>query len=407
MIKIALVDNESLYSANLINGFQKIPLVSLMLYAPKSFVENKPKELVSYSTSNVIKIWTSHLYFLQVLKAALKTRPDIIHIQFEFLGIHTFGPVYCNLFLPLLLFLLKLNQFKVVVTLHAVLPLYKLSKIRMMGIFPQTKIPIVILKWILKIFVLLIGSLANGIIVHKDFLKECLTREYYLNRDKIYVIPHGVISNKPNLQHDRLDYWRSKLGNHDVILYFGVLSPRKGIELLLKSYSMIANNHPNSVLVIVGGESFFFKGYANHLKSLVKELGIDQKVKFLGSLPDEDAHTIFHLAKIVVFPYIDLFSASGSLCWAIQHEKPIVATDIESFREFKDFILLVTKNVQALASGISRLIYDNKLRDELIRRLELLKSSRSWEEVSKKHLEIYYEILKGKRIKRIKDFCLS
>ena len=393
MLKIALVDNESLYSANLIDNLQNFSDIKVTLYAPKFFIQNKSREFVSYFVRDKKRVWTPHLYFLQIWKTALKSHPDIIHIQFEFFGIHSFGPVYSSLFLPLLLLLLKLIRLKIVITLHQVLPINSLSKIDMVKLMPQIKIPIMVLRWFMRIYVSLISILVNGIVVHQDFLKKCLVHNYHLNEEKVYVIPHGITFSKPFLHLKTLNYWRSKIGSRDIILYFGVLSPRKSVDVLIRSYSLIANDHPNSLLVIVGDQPPYYKGYFDKLQTLVKELEIEDKVLFLGSLPDEDVHAIFSLAKIVVFPQTVSLSASGSICWAIQHRKPIIAFNIESFREFEGFIIMVPKNIHKLAFAISKLIDDKNLRESLSKKLDILKSSRSWNEICKRHIELYYQFL--------------
>jgi len=69
-----------------------------------------------------VRVWSQNMFPFQVLKRAVRDKPDLVHVQFEFYGIHSYGPIYASIGLPILLILLRVARLRTLVTLHSVLP---------------------------------------------------------------------------------------------------------------------------------------------------------------------------------------------------------------------------------------------------------------------------------------------
>ena len=120
---------------------------------------------------------------------------------------------------------------------------------------------------------------------------------------------------------------KQQLGDAPVILYVGQISPRKGIHLLIESFQLVKQELPDAKLVIVGTVTF-----GKYMEKLIKVS--DDSVIFAGYVTDELPY-YYSMCDIC---------ASGSL-WetfnlfvleAQASGKPIVAFDIEPFREGVD-----------------------------------------------------------------------
>jgi glycosyltransferase involved in cell wall biosynthesis len=316
-------------------------------------------------------------------------RPDIVHIEYE---VNTFGPIYSNVLLPILLLLIRISKAKIIVTLHSVFTVEK-------EVLPLLfkRLPEIILRVFAYLFYKFVGMLTHGVVVHSSAFKKLLIKYYSLSKDKLYVIPHGVDDFNPTIDQSRVKHDIPYLRDNKVILCFGVLSPRKGLEYLIKGYSLIASKYPEYVLVIAGYEPPYYKGYKNKLEALTKSLGIEHRVFFLGFVKDEDIPSLFSISEIVVLPYSHSMSASGSLSLAIQYRKPIIATRTTFFNEFledgRDSLLVPPRNPQEIAKALEKLLKDSSLKKRIAQNLVFKAYNYSWRNVAKMTLQTYVDVI--------------
>jgi glycosyltransferase involved in cell wall biosynthesis len=388
MVKVVLINSQSLYSYNLYKELLKHnEKLNLLFYGPKH-----SRERVSCSFANAKKLWTQYFYPFQIFKQAIIDKPDIAHIQYE---VNTFGPFHTNLLFPLLIMLLRISRVKVVITIHSVFTEFEREFFpTLFRMFPPSLVRI-----ILYLFYMSLGKLANRIIVHSSVFKTLLTRYYKLPENKLRIIPHGVINAVPIINRTKLDSWSSRFHNKKIILYFGVLSPRKGLEYLIRSFQEITLNFPESVLIIAGYEPDYYHNYKKSLEELTKSLGLEHKVFFTGFIKDEDIHVLFSMAEIIVLPYVYSVSASGPLSIAIQHRKPIVATKTAFFSEILlnecDAILVPPRDVRALTKAIAKLLGDSSTREILSKNLAIKAHYYSWQRIAENTLNEYFDLVAG------------
>jgi glycosyltransferase involved in cell wall biosynthesis len=95
--------------------------------------------------------------------------------------------------------------------------------------------------------------------------------------------------------------FRKRLGIEDVtkiILFLGRLHRVKGIDILVHAYSLIADNISSSLLVIAGPDD----GELIKLQDLVEKEGLNDRVRFVGPLYDEEKLSTYVDANVVVLP---------------------------------------------------------------------------------------------------------
>ena len=95
-----------------------------------------------------------------------------------------------------------------------------------------------------------IGRLSDRLIVMSEHA-ACLLREVYdIPASKIDLIPHGV----PDLPFMDPNYFKDMFGTQgkSVLLTFGLLSPNKGIENVIRALPMILDTHPDLVYIVSG-----------------------------------------------------------------------------------------------------------------------------------------------------------
>lgn len=395
-MKVAMVDkclSPLWYSWYLSRALsEQLPLGSLEFYAPKRKCWRiRPGNTVLKPT------WSPWLFPFEIFKEVVRSGVDVVHIQFEF---NTFGPIYTSLLFPLLLLLLRLTHAKIVVTVHSAIARYMVSAGVLEEIAPKgLYIPRLygfIFVTLLALY-RLIGALSQGLVVHNRTIERWLATDYKLNRSRIRVIPHGIDDDKPSVKPDRVSFWRGRLAGEKVVLFFGVLSPRKGLGFLLRAYADVLKSQPNSVLVIAGLEPPYYRGYAKELESLIEKLKLDGHALLTGFLPSEDVHALFSIASVVVLPYTYSIAASGPLSFAIQHGKPVVASNTEilgeELRDGETALLLPVDDVVAMSNAIETLLSDESLGVKLSRNLALKARKESWRRVAQMTVELYQGLL--------------
>jgi glycosyltransferase involved in cell wall biosynthesis len=67
----------------------------------------------------------------------------------------------------------------------------------------------------------------------------------------------------------------------------GRLQPWKGQHIFLRAAALVAESHPRALFFVIGGTpGGFSAGYPAHLQNLVRQLGIEERVWFMGQRPD-------------------------------------------------------------------------------------------------------------------------
>ncbi|WP_199118304.1 glycosyltransferase family 4 protein [Pedobacter sp. ASV28] len=163
----------------------------------------------------------------------------------------------------------------------------------------------------------------------------------------------------------------------DVIISMGRLSPEKGQDVLIKAFALTQGNWKLHLL----GDG----PVRPALEELVKELGIQDRVVFLGLQQDIALH--LSKAKIYVMPsHTENFPMA--LIEAMAIGLPCVATNCMPWRGDDDFITpgenglkVPVNDHEQLAAGIDQLIQDEPLRSRLAARALEIKTKYNLENI--------------------------
>ena len=172
---------------------------------------------------------------------------------------------------------------------------------------------------------------AAKVIVMAERGRDILTRVYGANPRQIVAIPHGV----PDRALVDPDQIKPRFGwqGRQVVLTFGLLSPGKGIETMVRALPAIAAEHPGLLYVVLGAThpnlvAHEGEAYRDKLVALTAELSMTEHVQFLDTFVEHDELVDYlQAADLFVTPYNNPAQiTSGALSYAVSVGKPVVST---------------------------------------------------------------------------------
>jgi glycosyltransferase involved in cell wall biosynthesis len=172
-----------------------------------------------------------------------------------------------------------------------------------------------------------------------------------------------------------------------VILFFGLVRPYKGVDVLLEAFRSIEN----AELWVVG------RPLGMSLESL-QELAAHAPgvVRFVPRfVSDQELPAYFRRADIVALPHRDA-EQSGVLYAALAFGKPIVMSDVGGFAEVAETgagALVPAGNPEALAERLTALLADPEERERLATAAAAAAAGPySWERVASQTMTLYREL---------------
>lgn len=195
----------------------------------------------------------------------------------------------------------------------------------------------------------------------------------------------------------------SRLGNYDVIralgtkretstrniLFFGRISPYKGVEFLLEAFRSLKDDYPNSKLIIAGGGEFHFdlSPYLN-----------DSQIEIINEYVTTNClSSLIQTAEFVVCPYVSA-TQSGVVASALALNKPVIATKVGGLPEMiidaKTGLLIEPKSVDSLRLAIKSFLDNPDIVEDMSKNIAQLAHNgpNSWRKIVLDYLAYYKEV---------------
>lgn len=233
-----------------------------------------------------------------------------------------------------------------------------------------------------------IADYSDRIVVHNEF---CFKRLGF--PEKTCVIPHGLIEIATPAPPENL--CKQNMGidpRIPIVGYVGFISTYKGLEMLIEAVIKI----PKVALLIGGGWHLEEETpYIVNLKDWTSKV-LPNRCRWLGFVSDEHLDMVYGAMKMVVYPS-RFMTESGALLMALSHGKAVIATDLPPVREkAKEGALTAFKNAVDLRREIKLLLKNDDRRHALEDGAKKYAKDNSWENVAKKHIQLYEQVLADK-----------
>ncbi len=226
----------------------------------------------------------------------------------------------------------------------------------------------------------------DEIIVDSQSTKADLLKLYpQIKENKIHIIYPGVddrfkpIKEKLDLKKILKKYGIDYPGNF--LLYVGAIEPRKNLDKSIEVFSRLIKKSEFADF------SFYIAGRAGwkneHIFQIVKDLGLEEKVKFLGFVEDEDLPYLYSAAKLTV--YLSSYEGFGlPPLESLSCGTKVIAGNNSSLKETIDgkFLVDVTDDKAILQKMIDLLKSDSKVDSSGTRR------QFDWDKAGRQFLQI-------------------
>jgi glycosyltransferase involved in cell wall biosynthesis len=159
---------------------------------------------------------------------------------------------------------------------------------------------------------------ANFIIAVSDYVGKITLQLTHLQKKKKYTIIHYAIDTDfykpmPEIQ-----------GETGLIVFTGVVAPRKGVEELIRAMNIVFSQIPDSKLWIIGDDKYKVNGEP-FSKQIIQSLEapFKNRVVFLGNKPREELPSFLQKAEVCCFPsHVETFGIG--IIEAMAMEKPVI-----------------------------------------------------------------------------------
>lgn len=199
---------------------------------------------------------------------------------------------------------------------------------------------------------------ADYLFVLNDKTKENAINHLGVNKDKIFLISHGVNTDiyKP-LSVEEIEKTKSEinLSNKKIILQIGSVNENKGQKRALQMLLPLMKERQELVYAYAGG--IVDENYQNEILEFTKVNKIENQVKYLGMIaPGEELNQIYNIAEATIVP-----SKYESFCLVVIESfsagVPVLLDENSSFSFSKSALLYTADNFEQV---IKDNILDNK-----------------------------------------------
>ncbi|MFI5457246.1 MAG: glycosyltransferase family 4 protein [Isosphaerales bacterium] len=242
-----------------------------------------------------------------------------------------------------------------------------------------------------------IADLSSRLVVMSERAAKFLRDVYSIPDAKIDLIAHGI----PDMPFVDPNFYKDQFGVEGkfVALTFGLLSPNKGIEQMLRAMPAILREFPNFVYIVLGATHPTLireqgERYRISLERLAKGLGIKPNVSFYNRFVEIDELIEFiGMADIYITPYLNPAQiTSGTLAYAFGCGKAVVSTPYwyaEELLADGRGVLVPFGDSQALAREICELLRDEPRRHSMRKKAYMLGREMIWSHVAHLYMESF------------------
>jgi glycosyltransferase involved in cell wall biosynthesis len=240
---------------------------------------------------------------------------------------------------------------------------------------------------------------SSTVIVMAEKARTLLRTIYDVPAEKIEVVAHGI----PDFAFVEPDVAKAKLGfaGQAILLTFGLLSPNKGIEVMIDAMPSILRSRPDTLYVVLGATHPNLvrsegEAYRERLMARARALGVEEHIVYLNRFVDQATLCDFiSMCDVYVTPYLnEAQMTSGTLAYSFGLGKAVVSTPYWHARELLANgrgVLVPFGDIEAIGNEIAGLLSDDVRRNAMRESAYASSRSMTWQRTAERYLEIFDE----------------
>jgi glycosyltransferase involved in cell wall biosynthesis len=244
-----------------------------------------------------------------------------------------------------------------------------------------------------------IAARSDRFVVMSKHSARFLREVFKVSSEKIDLIPHGI----PDLHFVEPDAFKKTFSveGKRVLLTFGLLSPNKGFENVIRALPSILSRHSDVVYIIAGAthpQVRLREGdrYRVQLQALARDLGVEQNVVFFNRFFTPQAMaSLVGAADIYITPYShEAQAVSGTLAFALGAGKAIISTPYWYASELLDNgrgMLVPFDNPAAIAETAVELLDNDEIRQAMRKRAYIYGRNMVWNRVAHSYMRAFVD----------------
>jgi glycosyltransferase involved in cell wall biosynthesis len=224
---------------------------------------------------------------------------------------------------------------------------------------------------------------ADAVVVHSAHGAGRLTGDLGLDPGKVHVIPHGAFTHLTELHTERPLPAELAAVAGPVVLFFGLIRPYKGLDVLLEAWRGVEG----AELWVVG---------LPKVDLAPLRAAAPPSVRFVPRfVADDELPAFFRRADAVVLPYREI-DQSGVLYTALAFGRPLVLSDVGGFGEVAATgaaELVAPGDAGALRATLRGLLADPARRDRLAEAARAAADGPyAWDAIARRTLAVYEKV---------------
>ena len=338
----------------------QVSLIKLISLVPSKYFSSKSKWKI------LLRGIEGLLNYLYVIYVAAVNRISIFHFQWlpfmDYVSIDVYMLCLIKLLLP---------KVKIVLSVHNVFP-HDISESRKRKYVGRMKRA---------------DKYIDAYILHVDFSKREFVDNYHINKGKVFVTKVGLL---PYTEVEPLQH--TKDNSIIRLIMYGYHSYYKGTDILLNAMNLLPDIIKDKVFLTVIGK------ISSDYEDIISSVNSGDNIKIIPYYVDDQILSQeISSADIIVLPYRSI-SQSGALQLALNYAKPIIASDLEPFKEtlftYDKECFFKNNDASSLSEIISNYILEKINIEEQISRTKELKHVYSWNNTAEQTIKVYNIIRK-------------
>ena len=214
-----------------------------------------------------------------------------------------------------------------------------------------------------------VSQLADHVICISEHVRQAVLKHLKTNPERTHTVHVCIQSRLSTPDQGSVDADRSNLGIglRPYMFYPANYWPHKNHRMLLTAYGMFLSRNPESDLDLVFTGAL--EELEKDLKRAVEQMGLTERVHFLGFLPHEQLEVVWYGCDFLIFP--SLYEGFGiPVLEAMSIRKPVLCSNTTSLPEVagKSALYFDPRKPGDIVNCLERMANDSALREDLSNR---------------------------------------